>query len=41
MLEFGYWKAYGVQFESEPKQKQWGAFATFLDEDGNSYVLKG
>lgn len=34
-------KANGVQFESEPKQMQWGTFATFLDEDGNSYVLKG
>ncbi|AIE59048.1 VOC family protein [Bacillus methanolicus] len=34
-------KANGVQFEGEPKQMQWGTFVTFLDEDGNTFVLKG
>lgn len=34
-------KANGVQFEGEPKQMQWGTFAMFSDEDGNTFVLKG
>jgi lactoylglutathione lyase len=34
-------KENGVQFEGEPKKMQWGTFAIFKDEDGNSFVLKG
>ncbi len=31
----------GVKFDGEPNQMQWGTFAIFQDEDGNSFVLKG
>ncbi|WP_425415838.1 hypothetical protein [Paenibacillus tianmuensis] len=34
-------KANGVTFEDELQQMQWGTFATFLDEDGNSFLIKG
>jgi lactoylglutathione lyase len=31
----------GVEFEGELNEMQWGTFATFKDEDGNSFLLKG
>ncbi|RFU69490.1 VOC family protein [Bacillus sp. V59.32b] len=31
----------GVVFEGELNEMQWGTFATFKDEDGNSFLLKG
>ena len=31
--------ALGVEFVSEPKQEQWGTFATLKDPDGNQFVL--
>jgi lactoylglutathione lyase len=34
-------KENGVQFQGELQKMQWGTFATFLDEDDNSFVLKG
>jgi lactoylglutathione lyase len=34
-------KANGVEFEGELQKMQWGTFATFKDEDGNSFLLKG
>ncbi|GLI04060.1 hypothetical protein YDYSG_00900 [Paenibacillus tyrfis] len=34
-------KANGVTFEGELQKMQWGTFATFLDEDGNSFLIKG
>jgi lactoylglutathione lyase len=33
--------ANGVKFEGAPNKMQWGTFAQFKDEDGNTYVLKG
>lgn len=34
-------QAKGVTFEGELQKMQWGPFATFLDEDGNSFLIKG
>ncbi|CAH0120892.1 hypothetical protein PAE9249_03416 [Paenibacillus sp. CECT 9249] len=34
-------KAAGVEFADEPKQMQWGTYATFKDSDGNEFLLKG
>jgi lactoylglutathione lyase len=34
-------KQKGVQFEKELMNLGWGKFASFLDEDGNKYGLKG
>jgi lactoylglutathione lyase len=34
-------RANGVAFEGELQKMQWGTFATFQDEDGNSFLLKG
>lgn len=34
-------KSKGVEFEGEPSEMQWGTFATFKDEDGNTFLLKG
>ncbi|MBD0379828.1 VOC family protein [Paenibacillus sp. WST5] len=34
-------KANGVEFEGELSKMQWGTFATFKDEDGNTFLLKG
>ncbi|PLR99838.1 VOC family protein [Bacillus sp. T33-2] len=34
-------KQNGVEFEDELKAMQWGTFATFKDEDGNSFLIKG
>lgn len=34
-------KAGGVQFDGELNKMQWGTFASFRDEDGNSFLLKG
>lgn len=34
-------KARGVEFEGEPQKMQWGTYATFKDEDGHSFLLKG
>lgn len=34
-------KRNGVQFQGEPKKMQWGTYVTFVDEDGNSFLLKG
>ncbi|PLT32936.1 VOC family protein [Bacillus sp. V5-8f] len=31
----------GVQFEGGLNEMQWGTFATFKDEDGNSFLIKG
>ena len=31
----------GVEFEGELSEMQWGTFATFKDEDGNTFLLKG
>jgi catechol 2,3-dioxygenase-like lactoylglutathione lyase family enzyme len=33
-------KRNGVRFEGEPQKMQWGTYATFLDEDGHSFLLK-
>ncbi|WP_028545274.1 VOC family protein [Paenibacillus taiwanensis] len=33
-------KARGVVFQGKPQQMQWGTYATFQDEDGNSFLLK-
>ena len=33
-------KQNGVRFEGEPQKMQWGTYATFLDEDGNSFLPK-
>ncbi|MEF3302417.1 VOC family protein [Paenibacillus sp. GYB003] len=33
-------KQRGVRFEGEPQSMQWGTYATFSDEDGNSFLLK-
>lgn len=34
-------RANGVQFDGELNKMQWGTFASFRDEDGNSFLLKG
>lgn len=34
-------KGKGVKFEKELMSLPWGKFASFLDEDGNKYGLKG
>ncbi len=34
-------KKNGVQFKGELQKMQWGTFATFLDLDGNEFLLKG
>ncbi|MGG1664235.1 VOC family protein [Brevibacillus sp. NRS-1366] len=34
-------RANGVEFEGELNKMQWGTFASFRDEDGNSFLLKG
>lgn len=34
-------KSNGVKFDGEPQQMRWGTFATFQDEDGNAFLLKG
>ncbi|WP_409177286.1 VOC family protein [Brevibacillus fortis] len=34
-------RANGVVFQGELNKMQWGTYATFQDEDGNSYLLKG
>jgi lactoylglutathione lyase len=34
-------KSRGVEFEGELQKMQWGTFATFRDEDGNSFLLRG
>lgn len=34
-------KQNGVEFEGELQKMQWGTFASFKDEDGNSFLLKG
>jgi hypothetical protein len=34
-------KSKGVEFEGELSEMQWGTFATFKDEDGNTFLLKG
>jgi predicted enzyme related to lactoylglutathione lyase len=31
----------GVVFEGALQKMQWGTFATFKDEDGNSFLIKG
>lgn len=31
----------GVEFEGELNEMQWGTFASFKDEDGNSFLLIG
>jgi predicted enzyme related to lactoylglutathione lyase len=31
----------GVSFKGVPKQEPWGTFATFVDPDGNEFVLSG
>ncbi|QRG68457.1 VOC family protein [Brevibacillus choshinensis] len=33
-------KAKGVVFEGEPNKMQWGTFVSFMDEDGNRFLLK-
>jgi lactoylglutathione lyase len=34
-------KGNGVEFKGELQKMQWGTFATFLDTDGNEFLLKG
>ncbi|MBP1967596.1 VOC family protein [Paenibacillus aceris] len=34
-------KSKGVEFEGELQEMQWGTFATFKDEDGHSFLIKG
>lgn len=34
-------KGNGVKFSKELSEMQWGKFASFLDEDGNEFGLKG
>jgi lactoylglutathione lyase len=31
----------GVSFEGALQKMQWGTFATFKDEDGNSFLIRG
>ncbi|RAP76064.1 VOC family protein [Paenibacillus montanisoli] len=33
--------ANGVKFEGPLQKMQWGTFATFYDEDGNQFLMKG
>jgi lactoylglutathione lyase len=33
--------ARGVKFLEAPKQMNWGIYATFVDPDGNEFLLKG
>ena len=34
-------KSKGVDFVEDPKRMAWGAYAKFLDIDGNEFLLKG
>ncbi|MBD2860566.1 VOC family protein [Paenibacillus oceani] len=34
-------KRNGVLFQGEPKTMQWGTYVAFVDEEGNSFLLKG
>ena len=40
-LTYGKMKRNGVLFIDEPKEMAWGTYATFVDEDGNEFLLKG
>ncbi|MCD1259444.1 VOC family protein [Paenibacillus athensensis] len=39
-LTYAQMKERGVEFEGEPRELEWGLYATFRDEDGNAFLLK-